>query len=256
MTSARPLLALLLLILPACKKADPMVRDDAVVSALVTAEETCLSLAPRMNALSKGLLNLRLPGPGTEGVFAPSVTVSDIGPALTTTPGNGIVLEAQPWPVAKDSQKAKEVNLWRPLLDGVSAFEYARVFVIDGVHPDGDPFRFEANGGFEALAKMKSGEWRSLHGKMTLSWQRPKVADGKAGEWQITGWKTERMHWSASPKRFFVEALDAAMGGSQEAAKLRRSLHYEAAVQHYRNGMKELPHPYFAPISANQKEGL
>ena len=30
-------------------------------------------------------------------------------------------------------------------------------------------FRYEAKGGFEALAKMKSGEWRSLHGKMKLS---------------------------------------------------------------------------------------
>src|SRR6185369_6828166 len=64
------------------------------------------------------------------------------------------------------------------------------------------------------------------------------------------------MQWSASPKRLFVEALDTALRGPQEAAKLRRSLHYEATVQHYRDSMKRLPHPYFAPISANQKEGI
>ena len=56
-------------------------------------------------------------------------------------------------------------------------------------------FRYEANGGFEALAQMKSGEWRSLHGKMKLSWQRAKAtANEPAPEWQITGWKTEEMH--------------------------------------------------------------
>jgi hypothetical protein len=38
--------------------------------------------------------------------------------------------------------------------------------------------------------------------------------------------------------------------------KLRRSEHYEATLKYYREGMKTPPHPYFAPISANQKEGV
>src|SRR5687767_5797769 len=39
-----------------------MSRGDAeVISALVTAEETILELTPKLGALSKGLLNLRLP---------------------------------------------------------------------------------------------------------------------------------------------------------------------------------------------------
>jgi hypothetical protein len=44
--------------------------DAAMIRALVAAEETTLKLNPRMGALSKGMLNLRLPGPGTEAVFA------------------------------------------------------------------------------------------------------------------------------------------------------------------------------------------
>jgi len=64
------------------------------------------------------------------------------------------------------------------------------------------------------------------------------------------------MDFIASPRRLFVEALDKALGGPEEAGKLRRSLHHEASVRHYREEMKALPHPYFAPISANQKEGL
>src|SRR5262245_10241143 len=84
------LVLLLILCLPSCQKADGPVEptprqnkvltgDDAtVIRTLVTAEETCLALSPKMQALSKGLVNLRLPGPGTESVFAPSVSVSDL----------------------------------------------------------------------------------------------------------------------------------------------------------------------------------
>ena len=255
-------LALVPLIFTACKRSrdqaaiheDRAVKgDDAVVSAVVMAEETCLTLSPKMSALSKGLTNLHL-GPGAETVFAPSVDVADVGPAPVMRATETGMLELQPWPVGQGS-KVKVINLWRPLLDAVASFDHAKVFVIDGEHPGGDPYHFEANGGFEALARMKSGEWRSLNGKMKLSWERPK-GSASGADWRITGWKTERMHYIASPKRLFVEALDTAMRGPGEAAKLRRSLHYEATVQHYRDGMKALPHPYFAPISANQKEGL
>jgi ASPIC/UnbV protein/VCBS repeat protein len=229
--------------------------DDAVISALVTAEETCLILSPKMRALSKGLLELRLPGSGTGAVFAASVSVSDIGllPGFKATDDS---LVSRLWPLEESAKQVSKVDLWRPLLDAVSTFEHAKVYVITGEHPNGDMFRFEAQAGFDALALMKAGEWRSLHGKMKLNWERSKDAQGTPGEWQMTGWKTEEMHWSASPKRLFVEALDTALRGPQEAAKLRRSLHYEATVQHYRDGMKTLPHPYFAPISVNQKEGI
>jgi hypothetical protein len=102
---------------------------------------------------------------------------------------------------------------------------------------------------------MKSGEWRSLRGKMHLLWERAKDSEGNVGQWQITGWKTEEMQWIASPKRLFVETLDTVEPSPEEVAKLRRSEHYEATVKYYRDGMKTLPHPYFSPISAT-KEGV
>ncbi|HAB19703.1 MAG TPA: hypothetical protein DCE44_25120 [Verrucomicrobiales bacterium] len=210
-----------------------------------------------MSALSQGLLHLRLPGPESQAptIFGPTVNVSDLGPLPPITTTNASLV-SQPWPVEMKMERVSKVDLWRPLLDAVSRFEHAKVYVIDGDHPNGDMFRFEANAGFDALALMKSGEWRSLHGKLRLNWERPKTTAGAPDDWQITSWKTEELSWIASPKRLFVEALDLAMRGSQEAAKLRRSLHYEATVKYYREGMKQLPHPYFAPISVNQKEGI
>ncbi len=231
--------------------------DAAVISSLVRAEETALKLSSKMSALSQGLLDLRLPGPEAENVFAPAVSVTDLAPRVVGSTTGTDILEAREWPVATEAKSVNKVDLWRPLLDAVASFDHAKVSIIDGEHPDGDPLRYEANGRFEALAMMKSGEWCSLQGRMKLTWQRAKVAAGEpAAEWQIVNWKTEEMHYHASPKRLFVEALDTAVSLPQDRANLRHSGHYEATVKYYREGMKTPPHPYFAPISANQKDGV
>ena len=233
-------------------------RDGAVIRALVAAEETYLNLSPKMNSLSRGLLDLRLPGPtaDAESVFSTTVTTVDLDLIPAAIPTGPSTFESHPWPVAALSKQTDRVDLWRPLFDEISFFEHAKVEIISGDHPDGNMLRYEAKGGFEALARMKSDQWRSFEGRMELSWEHPRTDDGDGGDWQITGWKTTEMHWRASPRRLFVEALDTAMHESQEASMLRRSLHYEATVKHYRDGAKQLPHPYFAPISANQKEGI
>jgi hypothetical protein len=233
-------------------------RDGAVIRALVAAEETYLNLSPKMNSLSRGLLDLRLPGPtaDAESVFSTTVTTVDLDLIPAAIPTGPSTFESHPWPVAALSKQTDRVDLWRPLFDEISFFEHAKVEIISGDHPDGNMLRYEAKGGFEALARMKSDHWRSFEGRMELSWEHPRTDGGDGGDWQITGWKTTEMHWRASPRRLFVEALDTAMHESQEASMLRRSLHYEATVKHYRDGAKQLPHPYFAPISANQKEGI
>lgn len=263
-------LLLLALLCPACKRNDPQrdqsavhddkstaVDDAARISALVTSEETCLALSPKLSALSQGLLNLRLPGPGTEKVFAPSVGVTDLGPGPTSSRTNLLALESRAWGIAAETREVAKVDLWRPLLDAVSFFEHAKIQIVSGEHPKGDPYHYEAKCGFEGLAMMKSGEWRSLHGKMNLSWQRGPAAAGEPPpDWQLTQWKTEEMNYVSSPRRLFVESLETALRSSQDRARLRHSAHYEATVKYYREGRQAPPHPYFAPISANQKDGV
>jgi hypothetical protein len=233
--------------------------DDArVISALVASEETYLALTPKMAALSNDLLGVHLPGPqaAMEKVFARTVKVTDLGPERPEkSTGEGIV-ETYVWSVARSATEVEKVNLWRPLLDGVEHFDHARLYLVGGEHLAGDMMRYEAKCRFDALAQMKSGEWRSLSGKVNLTWERARLAYGELGQWQIARWETEEMHWIASPKRLFAESLDTAMRVPEEAAKLRRSGHYEATVKFYREGMKSPPHPYFSTISANQKEGL
>src|SRR5262249_4993583 len=155
-------------------------------------------------------------------------TVSDLGPLPPLTATGQAMLESRPWPVATTSQEVKRVDLWRPLFDVVSSFDHATVFIVDGEHPNGDALRFESNGGFEALAVMRSGEWRSLSGKMQLTWRRAKATTGEpVPAWQITAWKTVEMHYIASPKRLFVEAVDTALRVPDDRTKVQRSGHHD-----------------------------
>lgn len=237
----------------------PTPQDDAaVIRALVTSEETHLVLSRKMSVLSKGLLDLRLPGPAEDAarVFAASVAIRDLGPAPAMPASGGPMLETRPWPVAESPATVAEVDLWRPLLDAVSHFEHANLSLLRGEHPEGNLWRYDAAGRFEALARMRSGAWCSLQGSMALRWQRSKAPAGTTGDWQITGWQTGEMRWNVSPQRLFVESLDTALRPPQDPATLRRSQHYEATVKYYREGMQRMPHPYFAPISVNQKEGI
>ncbi len=233
-------------------------RDTSVIRTLVAAEETYLNLDQKMSALSKGLHDLRLPGPAVdaESVFSASLTTVDLEHISTATPIETSKFESHSWPVSSISKQTNSVDLWRPLLDKISYFEHAKVEIISGEHPNDNMWRYEAKGSFEALAHMKSDQWCSFEGGMDLTWERSKSGNDGAGQWQITAWKTTEMNLRTSPRRLFTEVLDTAMSNPQEANMLRRSLHYEATVEHYREGTKQLPHPYFAPISANQKEGL
>ncbi|MGE4179967.1 MAG: FG-GAP-like repeat-containing protein, partial [Limisphaerales bacterium] len=124
-----------------------------------------------------------------------------------------------------------------------------------GNHPNGSPLQFDSTARFDGLARMKSGEWRSIEASLTLSWEREASGDGPPGEWRIRAWTTESLRWNTTPRRLFSEVLETSTGPAGAAA-LRRSQHYEATVKYYREGMKALPHPYFAPISVNQKEGI
>lgn len=232
--------------------------DDATVSALVTAEETALVLTRRLTLLAEGLKDLRLPGPRTEAaaVFAPSVSVIDLLPLAPPARPATLTLEPRLWPVAAAPSAVASVDLWRPFLDGVAYFEHARFTVAEGDHPNGNMLQYDSDIRFEGLTRMKSGEWRAVQAELMLSWVRSMAPDGRPDDWQISAWKTGAWRWNVSPRRLFTEVLDKAVRAPLEAATLRRSQHYEATVKYYREGMKKLPHPYFAPISVNQKEGL
>lgn len=247
---------------PSRPTAPKLDADSTLIRHLVTSEETLLKLSATLAGLSKNALTLSLPGAGLESLFSSDAQITDLGASPRETSAAGIPaappsLEIKSWPISSSRSFATSPRLWQSLLETVASFEHAQFTLIDGEHPQDDASRFESTGRFEGLAKMKSGEWRQLQGTLKISWKRA-TTDGAAGTpaWHITRWTTETMEYCSSPKKLFVEVLDTALRNPEEAARLRHSMHYEATLKHYRDGMKSPPHPYFAPISANQKEGI
>ncbi|MCA9213865.1 MAG: VCBS repeat-containing protein [Planctomycetales bacterium] len=226
-------------------------QDAAIISELVTSEEQLLELTPNLGQLSQSLMNLRLPDAPRRGLFEPTVTVVGLAGGGESLPSaTGKLTAMQPEKV-EHLRRRSVLSLWRPLLDHVSWFEHAHFSFIKGRFLDKTHSTFEADVGFSGLAKMKSGEWRGLNGKQTILWRR-----GSAGEWRISGWEMRQMSAASSPKRFFHESLAQVLPRSSDYRNMRRSEHHEATIKFYQGGSKTAPHPYYAPISANQKPGL
>lgn len=262
------------------RKADD---DRSRILALVASEEQILRLTPQLGEISRGLLNLRLPDPEAAAHFSRMVTVAGDVEARPATgragagggspaAGAGKVAPVVDWSIRQDPGAvpvaADRLRLWSALFDGVAWFEHAKLYLIDGQFTDESRRAFEGRVGFKALARMKDGEWHGLRGRQVVRWERAagggegdregnaeEDADAAAG-WKIARWETVSLESMASNRLLFVECLDEVMASPGDAQRARRSLHEEASIRFYQGGAKDLPHPYFAPISANQKPGL
>ena len=210
-------------------------RDAAQIRELVSVEERILALTPQLRELSQSLRNLRLPDRPRLVHFAPEVVVLEAGQtAVTSAPEN--------------------LDLLRPLLEEVAWIEEASFYFIDGSFPDEEDGFFEGEVGFRGLAKLKTNEWQGLTGKFLIRWT--KDSGEEDAEWKISGWEQKELVTMASARRLFGDALSTALPRPADRALAHRSPHQEAAIKFYQGGAKKHPHPYFAPISVNQKPGL
>lgn len=222
--------------------------DEQVVQALVTSEETYLELSPSMGRLSADFMAGALPGEKSRELFAAGpVSLTDAGPA---PPPGTAALTFHAWPVQPAAAApGAAVKIWEPLTAAVDYFSHAKVYIIRGGHPDGDESRYHAQGGMEALGALKSGGLASFTGKMDLEWRR------EAAGWRLTAWHTRELRMATSPETLFAEVSGKVLSEA-EAAHLRQGDNEAAAINYYKGGQKQMPHPYFSAISANHKPGV
>lgn len=215
-------------------------KDLKLVSDLVSSEERILELTPKLRTLKQGLLNLKFPNHAGKNLFAANVTVRDLANGDLNTQIAGVQRKAT----------RGDLSMWEPLLERVQWLEQPSFYFVNGHFPDDQLNVFEGVVGFKGLAKMKTGEWRGLSGKQVVTWKK------QNDDWLITEWQMKELKGVESPGRLFEESLNDALPRPADYSKARRSIHQEAAIAHYLSQKKELPHPYFAPISANQKPGI
>ena len=212
----------------------------------MTSEERILALTPDLASLGKSLMNLQLPDAPRRELLAPSFGVIDLE-------RNG---DAGWQPsTSRRSMSADSARIWTSLLDQVAFFEHAKFAIVKGSVPKGEPNQFRADVAFSALAKMKVDQWREFSGKLSVTWQDLAKADS-AHDWRIVDWRTVQFSSVTSDKLWFRESLEEALPQSSDVAALRRSQHHEETIAFYTEGMKRIPHRYFATISANQKPGI
>jgi len=238
------------------EKRSAKVEGDSIVRELVGSEELILELGPQLKMLSKGVMNLRLPG-GETGVesFAKLVTVVDLA-ADTKLPGALGETEFVSETELKVSDLAKDVSvekegLWRSLLEQVDYFEQSGFKIVSGEFVDGSYEQFECLVKFGGLARMKSGTWASLSGKQMILWMK----DPDEG-WVISGWKMKGMRAALGRSLMFSERLDEALPDVADRAKARNSVHEEELVKYYQSGKTRARSHDFSPISMSQKPAI
>ena len=154
--------------------------------------------------------------------------------------------------------EASDPVAWEELFGQIEGFEHAKLSLIDGRiadRPDSDLFIGRV--GFKALAQMKSGGWGGVTSEQEITWTRAREGDA-LGEWAIAAWEVGPFEIHEQPQPSFEESLEAALPDPVDFAKARRSVHQEASIRYYESGgrTEDQSHPYFAPISVNQKPGI
>ena len=237
-------------------------EDEDLIAGLVAKEELILELTPKLNELAQGLKNLKLPDPASAEQFYESVSITDLATPFPPSPAplENLTVTAASWPVTEDLQSvpARDLDLWRPLLDQVSSFEHAAFNLADGRFLDDAKQRFEGETSWSALARLKSGDWAGLRAQVRLRWRlSPRSAHaGTHSEWRIDHWETLAMEIVSSSNRLFAASLEEALPNPADRRRARKSTHRMEAVRYFQNGATNLPHRFFSPISVLQKPGL
>jgi len=177
---------------------------------MIASEEAILQVTPEIKYLDHSVLNLQLPDESTRLLFGDLVEVRDLVSAELTPGGPlGTVGVAAAEDVAAAREVAREdLMLWRPLLDQIDYFEYAKFHVIRGhLLLDGSG-RLETDLSFDALARVEERRtW--LRGEVTATWDAgPPLLVGGPPTWSIVGWRSGDLKTMSVDRPLCAEVLD------------------------------------------------
>ncbi len=230
-------------------------EDRTTIRRLVDEEETIIALQPALKQLSTGMLDLALPTPWSQNLFAEEVRAKELHRITEPKTDRGPVISRR-FTLTPSKTVPRSTPLWSPLFEEVTFFKHASFQSTDGHHPAGNRLHFEGTVRFRGLARLRTGSWADIHGTIDVHWARKVTPEGKPTPWEITDWNTQDLLFTESKNLFFKPSLNETITVPTDRSALVQSQHYAATVQHYQQGQSRLPHPYFAPISVNQKEGL
>jgi len=236
---------------------DPNADSRRAWDDMVASEELILELGKDLGHLTTSAKNLSIPDHLSRDIFADQVEVTDLE---TSAPDEEESLEsvavmAGHWPVeAMGSTRREDLNLLRPLLDGVDFFDHAKFFIIRGRFLDDTKSSYEADVGFKALATLLGGDKLYANAHTKFRWVKRDV-DGEE-RFLVDRIDIENFATESAEKSLFAETLDTALTG-KALANARRSIHEELVVQSIVDGPEfEKPDPWFYLAAVDRHPGL
>jgi hypothetical protein len=202
---------------PASDEATPVsssLGEESLADQVVHSEIVIEGLRVPLAALSKSVVNLRLPDERGRGVLEPAVTIIDLAaaPDAAREPLLDLGFEQGRWPVAGESLTIAtgELSLWKEFLATVEFFHHFKFYNVRGEFRGQDLYHTDS--GFKGLAQLKSGEIAAIQGKLGLDWHGALelVGDAEQTVWRIARFETQSFNFIEGPEPLFVDVGDVA----------------------------------------------
>ncbi len=217
-------------------------QAERTIDRVVHSEELILQLTPQLAKLATSVMNLNLPESTSLELFGPAVEIWDVLPPTEQSPRKRlptIGAENVEWPRAEASQRIEkpELTLWRPLLDRVRYFEFARFYFVKAEFTDDSLNLWRAQVGFEGLARTREETWCWIKGRQFVTWRKADAAppDGpplpkvlNQGRWEIVAWQTEQLATYESAHKVYREVTPGIVADPAVRRRLRESPHDQA----------------------------
>ena len=237
--------------------------EDEVIKGMVESEELLLALTPVLQRLNKSALNLRLPDPNSYSLFAETIRATDIDAhdppdQYRSVPNVGAMVYK--WHVshapAKEVQR-EDASWWRPLLDSIGYFEFAKFYFITADFRDPQRTQWQAEVGFEGLARTTSHEVRVVKALLTTIWHKHASEDpAPESAWHIVDLELKELKTYEAPRKLFREVLDDAIPDAKTLQQARTSIQDQLIVKAVQDPAFELPTKYFDKYSFDRHPGI
>jgi hypothetical protein len=198
-------------------------------------EELILALDPQMKRLGFAMANLALPDFQSLQVFDDQVEWNDVtvrSAAHETFDSVGV--SAVAWQVASEHQRSPQaaVKMWTRVLEQIDYWEHAKFYIIKGQFLTDARDQFETETGFVGLARLRSGAWNSLEGKLTLTWKRKPDVNGQP-DWRVSKWTVAKFAGTETKHTLFDEVLDDVLPKDGDLVRARQSLHEQLVLKSF-----------------------
>lgn len=212
---------------------------------LVSSEELILDLTKRLKHLNQSARNLKIPLGESSLLFAENIKAIDIKDSFDASHVTQFV-KKNVWHLENEaSLKLADLEIWKPLVDGVSYLDHAKFYFIEG-QLDNELKKFEGKIGFSASGRLKSGKNAYISALSNVTWSRfKKSATGStATNWKITAWHTEQLACYQSTESLFREGMSTAIRDREIVEQLSSSDHDKLTVEMFNDENKKIPGKY------------